>query len=213
MQATKVTIHNFRSIHHSEYRLDDYSLLIGANNAGKSTLVNAIRAFYEKDGFKYDKKKDYPFDLQDDDERESWIDIEFSLTQDEYDNLSEDYRLPNNTLKVRRYFETSEFKTHDKKDASGQIFGFRPDGSLKDEPFYGAKNVQSGKFGTLVYIPAISKVDDHTKLSGPSVLRDLITSILSGGGGFDQHFQKLNQTTVFLPLQLLQLQLHQLHLQ
>jgi putative ATP-dependent endonuclease of OLD family len=194
MKATNVTVHNYRSIHDANYRLDGYSLLIGANNAGKSTLVNAIRSFYEKDGFKYDKKKDYPFDLQDDKERESWIDIEFSLEQDEYDNLSDDYKLPPNKLKVRRYFETSEFKTHDNKDASGQIFGYKSDGKLKNEPFYGAKNVQSGKFGTLVYIPAISKVDDHTKLSGPSVLRDLITGILSGVDGSDVHFKKLGDS-------------------
>lgn len=194
MKATNITLHNYRSIHDANYRMDDYSLLIGANNAGKSTLVNAIRAFYEKDGFKYDKKKDYPFGLQTDRKHESWIDIEFSLAQDEYDNLSDDYKLPNNTLRVRRYFETTEFKTHDNKDASGQIFGYKPDGKLKNEPFYGAKNVQSGKFGTLVYIPAISKVDDHTKLSGPSVLRDLISSILSGVDGFDEHFEKLGSS-------------------
>ncbi|MEZ5563711.1 MAG: AAA family ATPase [Gammaproteobacteria bacterium] len=50
---------------------------------------------------------------------------------------------------------------------------------MSNEPFYGAKNVQSGKFGDLIYIPAISKVDEHTKLSGPSALRDLITNIMS----------------------------------
>lgn len=194
MKATSVTLHNYRSIHDAIYRLDDYSLLIGSNNAGKSTLVNAIRAFYEKDGFKYDKKKDYPFDLANDKKREAWIEIEFSLTQDEYNNLADDYKLLNNTLKVRRYFETSEFKTHDNKDGSGQIFGYRTDGVLKNEPFYGAKNVQSGKFGSLVYIPAISKVDDHTKLSGPSVLRDLITNILSGVDRSEDHFRRLGDS-------------------
>lgn len=194
MKAINITINNYRSIHDAIYHLDNYSLLIGANNAGKSTLVNAIRAFYEKDGFKYDKKKDYPFDLQNTMEHESWIDIEFALTQEEYDNLSDDYKLSDNKLKVRRYFETTHFKTHDNKDASGQIFGYKSDGILKNEPFYGAKNVQSGKLGALVYIPAISKVDDHTKLSGPSVLRDLITSILSSVDGSDDLFKKLGDS-------------------
>lgn len=51
-------------------------------------------------------------------------------------------------------------------------------GILSIEPFYGAKNVQSGKFGDIVYIPAVIKVDEHTKLSGPSALRDLLTNVL-----------------------------------
>ena len=53
------------------------------------------------------------------------------------------------------------------------------DGSLSDEPFYGAKNNQNGRFGDIIYIPAISKVEEHAKLSGPSVLRDLLNDILS----------------------------------
>ena len=31
----------------------------------------------------------------------------------------------------------------------------------------------------MIYIPAVSKVDEHTKLSGPSALRDLISNIMS----------------------------------
>ena len=49
---------------------------------------------------------------------------------------------------------------------------------MSGDPFYGAKNVQSGKFGDVVFIPAVSKVDEHTKLSGPSALRDLLTNVL-----------------------------------
>lgn len=191
MKATNVTLHNYRSIHDAEYELTDYSVLTGSNNAGKSTLANGIRAFYEKDGFKYDKKKDYPFDLSEEANRESWIEIEFTLTEDEYNNLAEDYKLSNNTLRVRRYFETSKFKTHDNKDGSGQVFGYKTDGNLSSNPFYGAKNVQAGKLGNLIYVPAISKVDDHTKLSGPSVLRDLISNILSSVDGSEDHFKKL----------------------
>src|SRR5690606_38533905 len=34
------------------------------------------------------------------------------------------------------------------------------------------------KIGDLVYIPAVSKVDDHAKLTGPSALRDLVSDVL-----------------------------------
>src|SRR5690606_22343502 len=84
-------------------------------------------------------------------------------------------------------------KTRDGKDSSGQIFGYKVDGTLNDEPFYGAKNVQKGLLGNIIYIPAISKVDDHTKLSGPSVLRDLISGILSDVDGFEGHFSELSK--------------------
>lgn len=79
---------------------------------------------------------------------------------------------------MRKYFCT-ENKLPKNKNANGIIRGYKSDGTLSDESFYGAKNVQSGKFGDLVYIPAISKIDEHTKLTGPSALRDLLTSVMS----------------------------------
>jgi predicted ATP-dependent endonuclease of OLD family len=48
MQIKTVTIHNFRSIADCPFRLDDYSLMIGANNAGKTNVMDALRIFYEK---------------------------------------------------------------------------------------------------------------------------------------------------------------------
>jgi predicted ATP-dependent endonuclease of OLD family len=47
MKISKVVIHNFRSILDSEFDLADYSLLVGENNAGKTTVISALRAFYE----------------------------------------------------------------------------------------------------------------------------------------------------------------------
>lgn len=191
MKAIKVIVHNYRTIHDADFDLAGYSLLIGANNAGKSTFANAIRVFYEKDGFKYDRKKDYPFDLDKDAERESWVEIWFQLEQDEHDHLADKYKQKDKTLKVRRYLETSTFKTHDGKLGTGMIFGYESDGTLENAPFYGAPNVQSGKFGDLIFIPAISKVDDHTKFSGSSALRDLVSEVLAGATDFDNNYSTL----------------------
>ena len=52
MKLEHITIHNFRGIHDASLNLFDYNLLVGPNNAGKSTIIDAIRVFYEKDGFK-----------------------------------------------------------------------------------------------------------------------------------------------------------------
>jgi putative ATP-dependent endonuclease of OLD family len=176
MRLVSVKIHGFRGILDQDFALKKYSLLVGPNNAGKSSVIDAIRAFYEKDGFKFKKENDLPFNPSAD--NDSWIELTFELTEGEHDSLAEDYKVAEKRLRVRKYFQTAA-KTHDAKPAAGSIFGYRTDGTISNEPFYGAKNVQSGKFGDLVYIPAISKVDEHAKLSGPSALRDLLTDIMS----------------------------------
>ncbi|QKT03527.1 AAA family ATPase [Ectothiorhodospiraceae bacterium 2226] len=176
MKLTHISIHNFRGIIDAAMAFHPYALVVGANNAGKSTIIDCIRAFYEKDGFKFKKEADFP--LKGAADQESWVELTFSLNDEEHDSLKDEYKTGAKTLRVRKYFQTDQ-KLHDGKSAAGWILGYKADGLLSNEPFYGAKNVQSGKFGDLIYIPAISKVDEHTKLSGPSALRDLITNIMS----------------------------------
>lgn len=176
MKLSDVKIHNFRGILDQQISVKSYCLLVGANNAGKSSIIDCIRAFYEKDGYKFKKENDFPFIATAD--QESWIELGFMVTDEEHASLADIYKGPEKVLRVRKYFQTTA-KTDDGKPAAGFMFGYRSDGALSGEPFYGAKNVQSGKFGDLVYIPAISKVDEHAKLSGPSALRDLLTDIMS----------------------------------
>lgn len=173
MEILSLEIHNFRSIEHSSFNIGDYSLFIGANNSGKSNVFDAIRIFYEH-GIKYDHNNDFPkFETKD---KESWIEIEFQLSENEYENLKEEWRLPNNRLKVRKNLETIQ-KGADGKTKIG-IYAYNQQGDIADELFYGAKNVQQGKLGDIIYIPAASKLDEHTKLTGPSALRELLNDIL-----------------------------------
>jgi len=170
MKLHELTAHNFRGILDAHVRLFDYSLLVGPNNAGKSTLMDAVRAFYEKDGYKYKHDRDFPFVPTAD--SESWVELTFQLNDAEHASLADDYKVSTKTLRVRRFFRASD------KVREGSIFAYKTDGQLSDDSFYGAKNVQSGKLGDIVFIPAVSKVDEHTKLSGPSALRDLLTNVL-----------------------------------
>lgn len=176
MKLLSIKLHNFRGILEQEVQFHPYSLLVGPNNAGKSTFIDGIRAFYEKDGFKFKPGNDFPFLKTADDE--SWVELKFSLSDAENDSLADTYKVSDKTLHVRKLFQTKS-KGADGKNATGSIYGYKTDGTLSDEPFYGAKNVQSGKFGDLIYIPAVSKVDEHTKLTGPSALRDLLTDVMS----------------------------------
>jgi len=171
MKLAHLKIHNFRGIiDDASINLFDYNLLVGPNNAGKSTIIDALRAFYEKDGFKFKQERDFPFIATAD--QESWVELTFNLNDAEYASLADDYKKTPNTLRVKKYWKASD------KNKDGSIFGYTKDRELSDDPFYGAKNVQSGKFGDIVFIPAVSKVDEHTKLSGPSALRDLLTNVL-----------------------------------
>lgn len=150
--------------------LKGYSLLVGPNNSGKSTIIDAIRAFYEENGFKFDPEHDFP--ANDSNDGESWVDLAFDLTENEWNGLDDKYKeSPLKELKLRKYLKI------DDRTKSGNIFCYNKDGpSLK---FYNAKNSPSGRLGKLIYIPAISTIDDHTKLTGPSPLRELLNGIMS----------------------------------
>lgn len=83
------------------------------------------------------------------------------------------YKSASGTFRVRSYVSPGP----DGKMRSG-YYAYEND-KLSDNLFYGAKNVGSGKVGHIVYIPAVSKVDDNTKLTGPSALRDLVAEVLN----------------------------------
>lgn len=170
MQISEITIHNFRGIYDQKVILNPYSIFVGTNNSGKTTFIDAIRAFYEKD-YKFSEKD---LSILHPDDQESWIEILFKLTSDEQESLKAEYCLGNNTLKVRKYFAT---KSPDFK--AGYIYAYAVDGTLQNSSFYGWKGVQQGKFGSIIYIPAVSKVEDHTKMTGASALRDILLNLMT----------------------------------
>ncbi len=170
MKIKSVEIQNFRSIATARFDLDDYSLLVGPNNAGKSTVIDALRVFYGKDKYAYRSDRDTPLVGNG---GEAWVEINFELLPDEQETLAEKYKNQNNLLRVRKYLSC------DDASKNGVIYAYLPNAELSTEQFYGAKQVQQGKLGEVVYIPAVSKVDEHVKLTGPSALRDLLSSILN----------------------------------
>lgn len=171
MRTVEIKIHNFRSIHDATIRLEPLSLIAGANNAGKSNVIDAIRLFYGD--LKWDKGRDAPKVAAGD--ADSWVEVEFLPTADELAQLKDDYKSPNGTFRVRNYLSPS---TGPDGKARAGYYAYEND-KLSDNLFYGAKNVGSGKVGHIVYIPAVSKIDDSTKLTGPSALRELVAEVLN----------------------------------
>jgi len=170
MKICEIMLHNFRSIRHQKFTQNYYSLLIGANNSGKTNIIDAIRMFYERD-IKFKNERDFPKFKTDDEE--SWIEIEFNLTDDEFESLKEEYKQPERKLRVRRYFKRPEkFKSN-----QSNIYGYEGD-KLSDSLFYGWKTVGEGKLGDVIYIPEVTRLDDYTKLSGPSAFRGLLEFVV-----------------------------------
>jgi len=185
MRAVEITIHNFRSIHDATIRLEKLSLIAGANNAGKSNVIDAIRMFYGD--LKWEESRDKP--KVEPDDPESWVEIEFKPTEEELSQLKDSYRSQEDTFRVRNYIRPP--KTADGKVRAG-YYSYENE-SLSESLFYGAKNVGSGKVGHIVYIPAVSKIDDNTKLTGPSALRDLVAEVLNKVIRDSPAYQELNK--------------------
>ena len=141
MKLRRAQLHNFRSIGDASVDVSDYTLLVGANNAGKSNFLNALRVFY--DDAKW-SAADVPMFVGA--YGESWIELTFELIEDEWLSLAEKYKegAEPNSLKVRRYFRSTEKDRV--KSAQSNIYGY-VNGSLERDLFYGAKNVGSAKLG------------------------------------------------------------------
>ncbi len=172
MKLCEIQIHNFRSVLDADMEAHDYMLLVGANNAGKSTILNALRAFY--DDVKW-TAEDFPKTGATD--NESWVQLKFHLDDDEWAGLADEYKegVADQSLSVRRYFKSDD-KTRVQKDQSN-IYGVT-NGQLNTALFYGAKNVGTAKVGQVLYVPALTTPAEQTKMSGPSPLRNMLTFLL-----------------------------------
>lgn len=167
MKLRELRIHNFRCLHDAIVRASDYGLLIGANNAGKSSVIDAVRTVYED--LKFDTSRDAPKKYADQADKDTWVELEFELAPDEAASIKKEYLMNGNRFRVRR-----NLHAQDKKQL--HLYGYEG-GTLSQNQFYGDDNVGRGKLGSVIHIPAVSRVDDVAKFSGASPLRDLINGI------------------------------------
>jgi len=172
MKLLTVKIHNFRSILDVEIIVHNFLLLVGANNAGKSTIINALRAFYDDLKWKAD---DFPRANTAD--NESWVQLKFRLDDEEWKGLADEYKegIDDQSLTLRRYFR-SDNKSFVQKDQSN-IFGFIKN-EISEEMFYSAKNLAAANIGQILYVPALTTAAEQTKTSGPSPLRNMLNYLL-----------------------------------
>ena len=170
MELKHIKIHNFRSIINADIDVHDFTMLVGANNAGKSNTLNALRCFYGDLKWSED---DFPKTNAND--QESWVELSFELSADEWHALDATYKENVNThsLVLKRYF-----KGEKAKDKQNNIYAV-VNGNEQNKIFYNAKTISPTKCGKIVYIPALTTPDEQMKTSGPSPLRDLLNALLS----------------------------------
>jgi putative ATP-dependent endonuclease of OLD family len=173
MKISRLVIHNFRSIADVNLLVSDYVVLVGENNTGKTSLITALRMFWEDGGVKFDPETDLPKFERDDDE--SWLEIRFQTTQSEQEALKKEYRSPDGILRVRRYFHSS--RSDLVRTNQSNIYAYEG-GALSTNLFYGARNISQAKLGMVIYIPEVTKADDALKLTGPSPFRQMVNFVM-----------------------------------
>lgn len=174
MKIKSIKIHNFRSILDSpEIILNDFSLLVGANNVGKSNLIDALRILYDDD--KFDSKRDFPKASLNPQDNESWVDVKYNLSDEEYKSLPDYAKKFTNELRIRKYFKSDKQEYF--KSGQSNIFAYEDEGAISKNLFHGAKNVSEAKLGRIIFIPSVNKTEDVLKTSGPSPLRQIATFV------------------------------------
>lgn len=168
------------------FNMNDYNLLVGENNAGKTGVLTALRYFYEDQGVKFNRETDFPKFVTDD--NESWIEIHYQTTEAEQESLKEEYRSDDKILRVRRYFMSTKKDLVKAKESN--IYGYEK-GVLSESLFYGAKNVSQAKLGSMLYIPEVNKTEDTLKLSGPSPFRDMVNFVMKRAVSESESFNGL----------------------
>lgn len=172
MKIRRIEIHNFRSFIDASLEAYDYTMIVGANNAGKSTIINALRAFYDE--IKW-SNNDFPKTGSNDEE--SWIALTFELLQSEWDSLADKYKVGvlDKLLTVRRYFKATEREV---KANQSNIYAVI-NGATETDLFYGAKNVGTAKVGSIIYIPALTTPGSNSKQQGRHHYEICLISCLS----------------------------------
>lgn len=171
MKVHRLHIHNFRSICDAEIFLTDYTLLVGANNAGKSNVIDALRFFFGD--YVYNDDVDCPrIRNKIINHNDIWVEVEFSEVkhidaEKKYANIIHDDKVsvrrtiaPKNSKSKRMY----EFVGKDEKPVK------RGKGTSEKE----WKALLDKFIMPLSYLPSISNPSADIRLTGTSLLKDLI---------------------------------------
>ncbi|GLZ08859.1 hypothetical protein Acsp03_63250 [Actinomadura sp. NBRC 104412] len=161
MRPRRVAVRNVRGALDVEMHLRPMSALIGPNNAGKTTLLDAVRLFYG--ALDWDPERDRPWDEETD--GESWVEIDYEVSPDEADDVFGG-PVEGGVGRIRRYL------TDGAGGKAGAYYRIPRDGDAGEPEHTGWTT--AAKLGQCVYIPTISPMGEQTSASGPTPLRDVM---------------------------------------
>ena len=155
MKIKKIGVVGFRSICEESFELEDFTMLLGENNCGKTNTLDAVRLFYGE--YKFSIEKDSSKHVNDVDAR---IEITFEFEAED---------------SAHAYFNNDGCTVRLKIDEQ-KYYIIKDD---KEEKSIKPAEIKSGLFGKLIYIESASKIEDHTKLTAKSTLQEIVTNIFS----------------------------------
>lgn len=176
MKIKTVHIHNFRSISDASIHLHNFNLFVGANNAGKSTCLDAIRFFFALTDLS--SERDKPLVVKGDEDESTWVQISFE-TESEAETTSWNDSLSDSSTTIRRYLKCGKGET-----------GYRligKDGKSLKRKLTSVPEKLINWMGELVYVPTLSEVSDYTKFSGSSTFRDFVFPIMESALELDSN--------------------------
>ncbi|MFC6080453.1 ATP-dependent nuclease [Sphaerisporangium aureirubrum] len=159
MRPVRLRVQNIRAIRDLEIHLRPFTALIAPNNAGKSSVLDAIRLFYGD--LSWEPRRDVPWWSA---RGGHFVEVEYELDDEEAEELTD--HADGATLTVRRSFDTGD---------GGRTGGYH---AIRR----GEASVAwlSPAIGRCVYVPAAARLSDYTTLAGPSPLHDILTASASG---------------------------------
>lgn len=182
MQISKVAIRNFRMLKGVVIPVesDSVTVLVGQNNAGKSSVFRAIAAFYGEISVGVE---DF-CRLGETAESKIEVEIEYALGDEDTD-IPEKYRLTDGRMRVIKRFSLVGGKV------TSEIHGFNNSDSLVEfedtASFFGADGVGEGKLGRVIYIPAVRKVEDEASGKSSSFNKLLASVVTDSFAELDQY--------------------------
>jgi len=117
MKIKKVAIKNYRSIKNLELDISDFSILIGANNSGKSNILRALNFFFL--GSEKIVSEDV-FSFLEDGDSEVVVAVTFHSLSDQEKNSFKKYFLADETIIIRRICQIS--KNNNEVNCSNSIY-------------------------------------------------------------------------------------------
>ena len=136
MRASEIAIQNYRSIREATVKIDDVTRIIGANGAGKSTVLKALQLFYAP-GTPH-------VDIDDFFHKDSSAEIVVAIT---FDDLSEAENLRfGGHVRTDGTMSVSRVLSHNPK-VSGRYFGV----ALRNPAFAGVRSVDGAREKTASY--------------------------------------------------------------